>query len=310
MRGGKCIPKGTARKSQSLGGLPASRLDFPSLPPVAKGMIIYGRSVIYFRFSKLYVENVTCRPRNHKNVTRAPVCGVALVFCWGKEKKHQCRAVLRRGQRTQVNRQTGRRMRCEVNNGEMCGGTIVASGRTVRSADQMCGSAFCVRAAAGLATLHGSENLFTTYIQPVADVWVAVVGGGGGGGRLLVVVSTSKAGYLIENARERSPITIARAIICLSSFCKSDCNCCILLAAPYNVARGGLGKSDCGEIKAVTGSCILLFAHIEIFEPTCERLLSIGRSICIWNSLIGAKFTGDRRRGRGGAKGGSVVAGR
>lgn len=33
----------------------------------------------------------------------------------------------------------------------------------------------CACAAAGLATLHGSKNLFTKYNQPVADVWVLLV---------------------------------------------------------------------------------------------------------------------------------------
>lgn len=56
--------------------------------------------------------------------------------------------------------------------------------------------------AAGLATLHGSKNLFTKYNQPVADEWVLLV---------MVVVVVIGGVFLVKHASVRIPITFARA---------------------------------------------------------------------------------------------------
>lgn len=140
----------------------------------------------------------------------------------------------------------------------------------------MPGSAFCVCvcAVAGLATLHGSKNLFTEYNQPVADVWVLLV-------VVVVVVAVVVIGgvFLVRHASVRIPITIARAAAGLSFFplegpegrgsflswhLPTWYEVIAIVASPWrplqcSPGRAGQVRSVCGEVKAVIGDCILFF---------------------------------------------------
>lgn len=129
-----------------------------------------------------HLERGTTKP-----VRRVPVrCGAPL-FWLGKrkEKPMPCRFA-----------RAGCRKRCEVNNEERCGRTRIASSRYSLQCRSTCVVLLsaCACAVAGLATLHGSKNLFTKYNQPVADVWVLLV--------MVVVVAVVVIGgvFLVRHA--------------------------------------------------------------------------------------------------------------